>query len=595
MADSPALNSSGVIKCTIFSEGNSLNQNYRLISIVIEKRINKIARAELVFSDGDMPNKKFPLSDAEEVSPGKKITIKVGYGNSEDQIFEGIVIRHGLHIDESTSILKIHCFDEALAMTVGRKNANFIDLKNSDIISQILNQYNQITNEVTESTTKFAELVQYNASDWDFMVARAESSGLLVAVEDGKVSVFNPKTQGDALLTVTYGEDLIEFEADINAQQLYKEVKSIGWNLDNLATQEEAISSLALNKQGNLTESTLAEILKLDSYRLQTTVPLEQSALKEWATGQQQKSSLSKICGRMTFQGSAKAKLAGVIEIKGVGKRFSGNVFISGVRHEVVNGNWITEVQFGLDAKFYTDENNVHSSKAAGLTPGVEGLMTGIVEQLDEDPQGQNRIKVVVPVLQAETQGVWARLVQYYGSSGFGNFFIPEIGDEVVLGYFNNDPSNPVVLGSLYSSKHTPPYDLTADNFIKALVTRSGHKVEFDDDKKIITIVTPSENSIVLSDDDKSITLADQNSNTVTLNTSGIALDSPKDISIKAKGTINIDAVGKISVSSKADIAQSGLNISNTANVGFTAKGNATAELSASGQTTVKGAIVMIN
>ena len=197
--------------------------------------------------------------------------------------------------------------------------------------------------------------------------------------------------------------------------------------------------------------------------------------------------------------------------------------------------------------------------------------------------------------MQAETDGVWARLLQFYASDGIGAFFVPEIGDEVVLGYFNNDPSNPVILGNLYSSKRKPPYDLTAENNIKALVTRSKLKIEFDDDKKIITVVTPGKNTIVVSDDGKSILIQDQNNNKVELNESGITLDSPKDIKVTAKGKITLDAVGEIGITSKADVKVAGLNIKNEAQVGYVAKGSASAELSAAGQTTVKGAMVMIN
>ena len=89
--------------------------------------------------------------------------------------------------------------------------------------------------------------------------------------------------------------------------------------------------------------------------------------------------------------------------------------------------------------------------------------------------------------------------------------------------------------------------------------------------------------------------MEDQTGNTVELNSSGITLDSPKDINISAKGKITLDAVGNIALTSKADVTASGLNITQTANVGFTAKGNASAEVSASGTTTIKGAMVLIN
>jgi uncharacterized protein involved in type VI secretion and phage assembly len=152
-----------------------------------------------------------------------------------------------------------------------------------------------------------------------------------------------------------------------------------------------------------------------------------------------------------------------------------------------------------------------------------------------------------------------------------------------------------VILGSLYSAKHAPPYELTADNFTKAIVTKSKLKVEFDDDKKIISILTPGNNKIVLSDEDQSILVQDQTGNKVELSSSGIVLDSPKDIKISATGKISMQATGEISMTSQADIKASGLNIEHSANVGITAKGGASAELSAGGNTTVKGAMVMIN
>ena len=126
-------------------------------------------------------------------------------------------------------------------------------------------------------------------------------------------------------------------------------------------------------------------------------------------------------------------------------------------------------------------------------------------------------------------------------------------------------------------------------------MTKSELKIEFDDDKKVITIITPAENKIVISDEDKSILITDQSDNKFELSDSGIVVDSPKDISFSAKGKISLDAMGEISISSKADLKAAGMNIEHNANVGLTSKGGASAELSAGGNTTVKGAMVMIN
>ena len=129
----------------------------------------------------------------------------------------------------------------------------------------------------------------------------------------------------------------------------------------------------------------------------------------------------------------------------------------------------------------------------------------------------------------------------------------------------------------------------------KGIMTKSRLKIEFDDKKKITTIETPGGNKAILSDEGKSIQLHDQNQNKVELTSGGITMESMKDIKITSKSKIIIEGTSGVDISSSADAKVSGLNINLNANVGLTAKGNATAELSAAGQTTVKGAMVMIN
>ena len=597
MADSPETNTHGVLKLTVYTNGAKLAETVGLVSVAVNNPVNKIPTARIVVLDGDMPNRDFPVSNTDDFKPGTDIKIGAGYGQSEETIFQGVVVRHGLKIGaDNYARLVIECQDKAVGMTVGRKNANYIDSKDSEIITTIIGSYSGLSSEVDATTTTFKEVVQYYSTDWDFLMARAEMNGLLVIVEDGKVSVKAPSVDGSPILTVTYGVDLMEFDADIDARTQLASVKATAWDMKNQAVVEsKEAKPQALNQQGDLDSAELAKVINLRSFRLQTPATIEKTEAQSWAEGQQVKAGLARIRGRMKFQGSAKAKPGTLIELVGVGRRFSGNVFVSGVNHDISDGNWITEVEFGLSPDWFAEKRDLAAPPASGMLPGVDGLQIGVVMKLDEDPDGQNKIQVSVPVLQAETEGVWARLASFYGSNGIGAFFIPEIGDEVVLGYFNGDPSYPVILGSLYSSSLKPPYDLTADNFIKAIVTKSELKVEFDDDKKIITLVTPGMNEIVINDEEKSIVIKDQNDNKIELGPDGILLDSAKDIIITAKGKVTIDAVGDVGISSKADIKIEGLNINEIAKVGFVAKGSATAELSASGQTTIKGAMVMIN
>ena len=596
MADSPLTGSTGVVSLTISSNGTALADTIQIVSVEINYCTNKIPSAKLVILDGEVSENDFPVSNADDFKPGVLLTIDAGYAGETTTIFEGVVIKHGIKVDgDNYSRLIIQCKDNAVAMTVGRKNANYIDSTDSDIISTLIGAYGSLSSDVTATTTSHKEIVQYYCSDWDFLLTRAEANGFLVTLDAGKVSVKPPQVDGEAVLTLTYGTDLMAFDADLDAYSQFSSVKGITWDLTTQSALEAEAAPDSLTSQGDLTTADLANVIAPDYFRLQTNAPLESATLTDWAKGQQVKSGLARIRGHATFQGSAKAKIGTLIELKGVGNRFNGNVLVTMVRHQIKNGDWLTEIEFGLSEKWFSEQQCINAPIAAGFTAGVTGLQIGVVKKLDADPESQYKIQVSVPVMQAETEGVWARLASFYGSSDFGAFFIPEIGDEVILGYFNDDPSHPVILGSLYSSKRKPPYELTADNFTKAIVTRSLMKLEFDDEKKIITLITPNNNEIVINDDEKSILIQDENANKIQLDTSGIVLDSPKDIKISAQGNVTIDAVGNIELTAQADIKNQGLNINHEANVGFVAKGNVTAELSSSGQTIVKGSMVMIN
>jgi Rhs element Vgr protein len=596
MAASPLTNSSGPLSFIITCDGRPRSDQAQLISIETNHSTNRIPTAILTIIDGDMPNAAFPVSDGGDFNPGAVVAISAGYDGVVQPIFTGIVVKHGLKVDgDNHARLVIECRDKALAMTVGRRNANYVEQSDSEIISALIARHGGLTAAVDATSVTYKELVQYYVSDWDYMMTRAEASGLLVTVDNGVVSVKAPQASGTPVLTVTYGIDMISFQAELDARWQLASVTGTSWDLATQAIVQKKATPVTLAAQGDSTPAKLAAVLGVDDFGLQTAAPLASEALTAWVKAQQTKSALARIRGRVQFQGSALVKPGMLLELAAAGKHFNGNVIASNVIHRLADGNWVTEVEFGMPAYWFTEEHQLQAPEAAGWTAGIAGLHIGVVRKLDADPEGQYKIQVAVPLMNAQTVGVWARCASFYGSAGFGAFIIPEIDDEVVLGFFNNDPSCPVILGSLYSSKHVPPYPLEAANHIKALVTRSKLKMEFDDDKKVITLITPANNKVVISDDAKSILLQDQTGNKVELSPSGILLDSPKDITISAKGKVAISALKNVEVAAQMDVTVSGQNVNHSAKIGFAAKGTATAELSAAGQTTVKGAMVMIN
>ncbi len=295
--------------------------------------------------------------------------------------------------------------------------------------------------------------------------------------------------------------------------------------------------------------------------------------------------------GSLTFVGNATPKLNTKIQLAGFGKSYSGDVLITTVQHEVREGNWQTSVGFGLDNDIGTSDSDADSANL-GL-PEVNGLQPGVVEKVEDDPDKELRVLVHVPGIGGK---LWARWSTIYATKNKGIFFVPEVGDEVAIGFVNGDPRDAIVLGMLYSSKNPPPYTADADNTIKAIVTKNDLKIAFNDKDKILTLETPAGNKFILSDKDKSISTQDQHGNKMVMDSAGISLNSAKDITIKAAGKIDFSANQAITAkSSGGDVAVQGVNVNLKAQVALSAQGSASAELKASGQTTVKGAMVMIN
>lgn len=597
MAESPISTNSGVTSFSIKANGNTIDSKIGVLAIDVFYQVNHIAYAEISLNDGNVAAQTFTNSSGETFKPGSVITIDAGYSGKEETIFEGVVTGHAIRItDDNLSTLQISCKDQAIAMTISRHSQSYLQKSDSDIVSSLINKYSNVTNKKVEKTTQeHDELVQFHCSDWDFMLTRAEANGLVVVNLQNTLKIASPSVSDPAALVVTYGTDLINLSAEVDARSQFSKVTTTAWDpsQQKMLTGQSPVASIS--KQGNFGAQELAKVLSIDDYRMQTSAAYTQESLTNWAKGQRTKSLLSKVRGTVTFQGNAKAKIDTLIELAGVGDRFNGSHYVGAVHHRIDRGQWLTTVDLGLSPMWSTEHRDLGAPPACGWLPPVDGLQIGVVKKLDSDPQSQYRVQVEVPALGDDSNLLWARLCSYYATNQSGNFFIPEIEDEVVLGYLNQDPSQPIILGSLFSSKKAMPYDLTADNNTKAIVTRSKLKVEFDDKDKVVTITTPGNNSITISDKDKSIKLADQNSNIIEMNESGIKLDSPKNITISAKGDISLKSTGSTNIQAQSDVAIKGLNVSAEAQTGLTAKGSATAELSASGMTTIKGGMVKIN
>ena len=519
---------------------------YELLSLDITKEVNRIPYAQIILLDGDLVHNTLPISDTAFFEPGKTIEIKLRYEGATDQeatVFKGLVLKHSVERDAQGTLLTIELKDAASKLTRTRRSKVYHDQTDADILRGIIDEYDLSSGTVAATQPKHAEMVQYYCTDWDFLVMRAEIQGLLVVVDDGTITLPRLAVSGQPQHRFTYGSDEIyNIEIEVDASHQFPGVESLAWDI-KAQKQTQASKAQAFDlSQGNLKGEAVARATGAKTYTLAAPVPLDPQELQAWADAHLARSRIAMLRGRLSVPGLAAIKPLDVMEIAGVGTRFNGTTLVTGIRHRVNTQGWLTDIQFGLAPERFAAREGIVDVPAAGLLPAVHGLQFGVVDAFMEDPDKQLRVKVLLAGM--DKDAVWARLASPEAGKGRGYVFRPEQGDEVVVGFVNDDPRQAVILGALYSAKNTLPEavgNVTKENSTKAMVTRKGTVIKFlDNDKPAVHIETPGKNTIVLDDEAQTIRLADQHGNTLTLSKDGITIESAKDVTIKASGNVDI-------------------------------------------------------
>ena len=535
-----------VVTPTILRDGKAMDSSYELLSIDIRKEINRIPQAELRLFDGSSAKRKFAISNGGFFDPGAKIEIKLRYEGQDDAtVFKGVVVRHGVEAGPAGSVLVIGCKDAAVKLTGPRQSAVFEKKSDREIIEQLITDAGLKAGRIADTKPAHPEMVQYCCSAWDFLLTRAEAQGLLVVVEDGEVSARKIELSGGTKHRFDYGlDEIFELEIEADARSQLAGVESVGWDAREQRLSDPQTAASVTLAPGDLDGKELGKGVGQGQVRLAHPVPITADELQAWADGRLARSRLALCRGRIAVPGSAVIKPLDELELLGVGEHFNGSTLVTGLCHRVDRSGWRTDVQFGLPDTPFSRSEDVVEAPAAGLLPAVSGLQIGVVGGFEEDPDGELRVRVMLPTVNPNNGLLWARLAVPDAGKERGYFFRPEPEDEVVVGFLNNDPRHPVILGGLYGSKNTPAAamgDPSDKNDKKGIVTKKGTTIGFvDGDKASVFIETPNKNKLLFDDDAESVTLSDQHGNEIVLNKDGIVLKSAKDFKVDASGNVEI-------------------------------------------------------
>lgn len=510
----------------------------------------------------------------------------------------------------------IRGYEKAHRLQRNSRTRTFVDMKDSDIASKIAQEAGFMETDISNTSTTHRHVSQISQTDWDFLRLRAQEIGFETGVAQGKFffrKASSAKPEGGALgaaasavgdaaaslagggpPTLTFQQNLQWFRPRRSAANIPKDVEVRVYDYK----QAEVVVGSAPLKTGTakldddpdpgaLAGSftglpfpipTLPQIPGLPSLGLMPSMtarvvcnrPLDwgsptSSAVDEMAKGVAEHLASTILEAEGVAYGNPGIQAGKKVKIAGVAEEFTGEWIVTAARHEFESEIGGYSTYFEVSGRHDRTLLGLASLGNASVRPStIEGNVVGVVTN-NNDPDKMGRVKLGFPWLAPFYESDWARVVQVGMGKEWGNLFLPEVGDEVLVGFEFGDSRRPYVIGGLLNGKSSHPLlasavkssGLSAQIVKRGIVSRTGNQLAFEDE--IPSPLTPkpaTTSKITLGDADAKLQITfDVVNGELNIVCNGGAMNPIGKISIEQKssgGEISVKSAGNVTIEASA-------------------------------------------
>ncbi|MEU3491059.1 phage baseplate assembly protein V [Streptomyces massasporeus] len=481
------------------------------------------------------------LLDSALLDPGKTVEIRLGYGNDLKPAFLGEIAAVEPSFPQSGApTVQVSGYDKSYRMRHAEQEpTEYTFMNDSMVAAQIAVENGLIP--VVDPTPGLKEKIIQVGGDMAFLKERAQRYHFDVYVEWDRLHFQFPRPQ-TAAHVLEWGRNLSSFSPRISAQGAAGLQAVRGYNQE-LAQTIHGLALAADLDPEQLTErlgSSAADlVLTLTRKGIRRHVlenPLDakilaESLLTELLEGMYE--------GTGSCIGIPELTAGRFIEMRGVGKRFSGTYRLRKVTHRIDDGGYTTE--FSISQRGHSSllgllrKQIVHQPPPDRVEP-FYGVVLAVVEDNHEVmavppkvPIG--RVKVSFPGLSDRFTSGWAPCARPMAGKDMGFYWLPEVGDQVLVAFEHGDLGKPYVIGGLWNADQPPPETNTdGANSTRVIKSRAGHTITFDDDK--------TGGELVIKDGGRG--------SMITLNATdgSLSISAAGDLTITAGGSITLTAAG---------------------------------------------------
>ncbi len=530
-------------------EGQDLEEGlYDLLALVrVEESIHLPDAFTLRFDD---PH--FDLFDRGTFSLGTKIDLAF----SSDQ--EMVTVTRG----EVTALsvepgpggrhqLVVSGLDASHRLARGPKTRSFQNMTDADIVSKIAQDYDLDT-DIDATPEVYEYVLQSSLTDYAFLRDRGVRIGFDLYVADGTLFFKRKPESRESPPTLTWGDNLHAFRVRFSAAERCDEVTVRGWDPKNKETL------VGRSDQGDTgSTASAANELSGDAQRAFGNVTrfagqfpvATQSEADALAQSLLLKASGEEVVARGEAHGDPMISAGATVDIEEVGDRLSGSYRVTSVEHVYgCDTAYVTRFVCGGKEPAFLADLVSGGSNGAQQKRGWGSLVIGIVTNAD-DPIRSGRVKLKYPTLSDGDESAWARVASPGAGANRGMQLIPEVNDEVLVGFEHDDKTRPVVIGGLWNGVDGTPEAKVEGGEVKTRVwtSRNGHVFEYDDsdaDKGSITVKHAEASSSLHLEKNESKLQADQN---LSIEADSIEITANSTLKLKAR-SIEITADGEVKV-----------------------------------------------
>ncbi len=511
------------------------------LEIAVESSLHMPDVATLVIHDP-----RLLWIDSDLLKPGQELKVSVtdliSGRESREPIFDGEIVEIEPEFTSETHSLTIRAFDRLHRLTRGRRVRSFQNVTDGDVARLIANEV-RLETEVAETRRVHSYLLQCNQTNLEFLRERAAALGYLLYAQ-GKKLCLKP-LKHEEQIELQWGKSLLEFRPRLTTLSQVDTVQARGW--DPITRQEllaqvsdgQGMREIGQKQSGG---KLVKQLFRLETSHLIVERPVRsQSDAENLAQATADRVAESFVEAEGVCVGKPELVAGVSIMVSAVGQQFGGKYFVTSASH-------VHNARDGYVTRF-TISGQSPSSLLRLLRPEKESrsseffLTLGLVTD-NNDPEGWGRVRVKYPGLSSDHTSDWARVVAVGGGPSRGIEFLPEVNDEVLIGFEMGDVHFPYVLGGLWNGQDDPPKksdQIVGNGRVRQRIirSRSGHVITLDDDNGGISLTDRDGNRVQINS--KGIVMAHQNGNSLTLESGKLDINVKGNVSIKSTGEVSIN------------------------------------------------------